>query len=446
MQKTFVQSPNINNNANKWKWIQEFKRKGIVEKFDSAADEDASSRNRSWRYPEVTKRINHRILNVNILPKTTAEQKHYTERRQGIVSNLYGALEWALRYSVSDFPVPEWEHIFESQNYRDNEELLCGFAEKIGFSMSKTNHPLLQVKAGAIRQIEQGKVDLQALLAIAIAGAAVKYTDHPFHRLAFKHPGFLDFALQLKKLRDPIEHGDVSDFKADYSSTKQLNEQLIDIIVTLLPSIAPELKFQHSANSVDAGIDVNQERLKAEVQLEKELGPLFYDMLYDIKELLIRSEIMLGRYANNKSAEIVKCFASVMQQTLFEVIIHRKPSEKIQGNIKNTAIRKIVESGFYASSADIPEQIITVNTKRIRRAVLGSSTTLGAHLLAVFLLGSENELIQLKNDDPKFIKFVAELIRLRGHGNQRLHNTSQEDLVSLKSHVFKSIKIVAEVF
>lgn len=442
--------------AQNWKWCADLKKKGVVDQIKIHSENPQIAKNIAWKYLSITrlfhdskdgksKGINTLLKELSYSPSTEAEEKEYIYKRQQIASKLHAALEWTLRFTISNYPVSEWEQIFISKNYKDNETLLCKFAEKIGFSVSKNNRSIFQVKPGAIRQIKHGKVELQPLLAIAITGAAQKYTDHPFHTLAAEHSGFIGFALQLKSLRDPIEHGDISDFEADQKDLNHRVQRLVQIIINLLPPIASELR-QNSESEVDAKDDVNQERLKAEIELDKALGLSFvYEMSHDIKEQLIRVEMMLSQYAEDKAIEIIKCLASVIQLALFEVIINRKASGKFEGDIKDTAIRKIVESGFCSSIVDIPEQISTVNTKRIYRAAQGSSTTLGAHLLAIFLLCSERELTHLKNSDSTFLEFIANLISLRGHGNKQQHSFSRNDLESLKNNVFKAIKILTEI-
>ena len=154
---------------------------------------------------------------------------------------------------------------------------------------------------------------------------------------------------------------------------------------------------------------------------------------------------MLAQFVTEKSIEIIKCYASVMQQTLFDAVKDRRLEIK-SDTIREYAVEKIVQTGFLFALERVPEQLTTVAPRNIRRAVQGSSTTLGAHLLAVFLLGSESELIELQKSDPTFIDFVANLIRLRGHGNKHQSDFSRDDVESLKNNVFKAIKIITEVF
>ena len=76
---------------------------------------------------------------------------------------------------------------------------------------------------------------------------------------------------------------------------------------------------------------------------------------------------------------------------------------------------------------------------------------MAANLLALFLLGSESELILLQKSEVKLVRLVSDLHRLRGHGNQSISEFSQAELDSvkdgtLKHNVFKSIKTIMEIF
>lgn len=308
--------------------------------------------------------------------------------------------------------------------------------------MNEKNQSLLQVKPGAIRQIDTGNVELQPLLALAIAGASSNAT-HPFHRLAKNHSGFLTHALRLKKYRDPIEHGSTEELNIDDKKLEELIESTVPTIISLVPDAADDLG---EVDEVVSDGDINQERLKASIEIEKALGTAFVSSLSgDIKEQLIRSELMLARFSVEKTIEIIKCYASVMQHALFDAVKDRRLEVK-SDTIRESAVNKIVQTGFSSALERVPEQLTTVATHNIRRAVQGSNTTLGAHLLAVFLSGSESELIGLQKSDPAFVDFIANLIRLRGHGNKQQSDFSRDDIESLKNNVFKAIKIIREVF
>ncbi|EOX4213794.1 hypothetical protein ACPF3W_001020 [Vibrio cholerae] len=427
-------------------WVTQLKQKGVVDKIGNADGSANQPSRKSFKYAEISRCIVRsksalgKIKNLEV--NSTYYESNYRQEIENGIKNLYAALEWSLRQVVAENPVSEWEQIFSVSNYRDNEKLLAGFASKVGFVVNDKNQSLLQVKSGAIQQIDRGKVELQPLLALAIAGAYGNAT-HPIYRLAQNHSGFLTHALRLKKYRDPIEHGSTEKLNIDDKKLEELIESTVPTIISLVPGVAYDLG---EVDKVVSDGDINQERLKACIELEKALGTAFVSILSgDIKEQLIRSELMLAQFSVEKTIEIIKCYASVMQHALFDAVKDRRLEVK-SDTIRESAVEKIVQSGFYSAPDAIPEQISTVNTKRLYRAVQGSSTTLGAHLLAVFLLGSESELIELQKSDAKFVDFVANLIRLRGHGNKQQSDFSRDDMESLKNNVFKAIKIITEVF
>lgn len=427
-------------------WLTKLKQQGVIDKVGNSADSDNRSSRRSFKYTEISKRIVRsksalgKIKNLKV--NSTYYESDYRQEIENGIKNLYAALEWALRQVVAENPVSEWEQVFSASTFRDNEKLLVGFANKIGFTVSDRNQSLLQVKAGAIRQIENGKVELQPLLALAIAGAN-NNARHPLHLLAQNHSGFLTHALKLKKYRDPIEHGSTEKLTIDDKKLEELIGSTVPAIISLVSGVADDLG---EVDKVVNGGDVNQERLKAIIEIEKELGTEFVSTLSgDIKEQLNRSELMLAQFVTEKSIEIIKCYASIMQHTLFDAVKDRRLETKID-TIRESAVEKIVQTGFFSALERVPEQLSTVAPRNIRRAVQGSSTTLGAHLLAAFLLGSESELIELQKSYPTFVDFVANLIRLRGHGNKHQSDFSRDDVESLKNNVFKAIKIITEVF
>ncbi len=429
-----------------WKWVTDLKQQGVVDNFGNAEGTDNQPTRKRFKYAEISRRIVRSKLALekikNLKVNSTYYESDYRQEIENGIKNLYAALEWSLRQVVAENPVSEWEQVFSASKFRDNEKLLAGFAKKVGFAVNDKNQSLLQVKPGAIRQIENGKVELQPLLALAIAGASSN-ANHPVHRLAHNHSGFLAHALMLKKYRDPIEHGSTENLNVDENTLQKLIETTEPMVISLIPVVAEDLD---EANRASNDRDINQERLKANIALEKVLGTAFVSSLSgDIKEQLNRSELMLAQFVTEKSIEIIKCYASVMQQTLFDAVKDRRLETKIE-TIRESAVEKIVQTGFFSALERIPEQLFTVVPRNIRRAVQGSSTTLGAHLLAVFLLGSESELIELQKSDPTFVDFVANLIRLRGHGNKHQSDFSRDDVESLKNNVFKAIKIITEVF
>jgi hypothetical protein len=434
-----------------WQWVIDLKSKGVIDKLNpdqsnEAAEEESSSADGLKKYPYIARPLRSAHVYLTDAEKIDVDSSNDEQefvRLTGLaVVALYEAIEWALRFVVSDNPVVHWEHLFSSKSYRENGKILCSFATKIGFDVSDSLKALLQVKPGKIRAVDRGVSEMEPLLALAIAGA-INDSTHPLHHLAIEDSGSLSFINSLKEFRNPVSHGNSIELSA--KTLEGYYDRTVRLIRALIPDIAEDaytLKTKRER-------DIDQVRLKARIELDKSLGLGFVQAVSPLlREELIKVSILSQRPVldNEQLQQYINMLASIMQLSLFEVVNDRRSTGKNQLHLRDEAIEKIVQYGFYKSSTDIPEQISTVNVKRLHSTIHGSRTTLGAHLLSVFLLGSESELIQLRNLNPKFIESIANLIRLRGHGNNQQHDFSRNDMESLKSEVFKLIKIITEVF
>lgn len=436
-----------------WQWVIDLKKKGIIDRLNpDASNEEAENKSSVAdglkKYPLITRPLRRAQEYLSDAEKikidSSNDEQEFVRLTSLAVVALYEAIEWALRFVVSDNPVTHWERLFSSQPYRENDKILCSFATKIGFDVSDSVKALLQVQPGKIRAIDRGVSEMQPLLALAIAGA-INDPKHPLNNLAIEDSRCLSFINILKEVRDPVSHGNSTDVELSLETLEGYRDRTTRLIHSLIPDITDDTYTAKTKQKRD----IDQVRLKARIELDKSLGLGFVQAVsLSLREELVKVTILSQRETldDEQLQRYINLLASIMQLSLFEVTKDRRSSVKNRTNLRDEAIEKIVQSEFYPTPDVIPEQISAVNTKRLYRTVQGSSTTLGAHLLAVFLLGSESELIQLQKSDPAFIDFVADLIRLRGHGNKQQSDFSQDDMESLKKNVFKAIKIIAEVF
>lgn len=436
-----------------WQWVIDLKKKGIIDRLNpDASNEEAENKSSVAdglkKYPLITRPLRRAQEYLSDAEKikidSSNDEQEFVRLTSLAVVALYEAIEWALRFVVSDNPVTHWERLFSSQPYRENDKILCSFATKIGFDVSDSVKALLQVQPGKIRAIDRGVSEMQPLLALAIAGA-INDPKHPLNNLAIEDSRCLSFINILKEVRDPVSHGNSTDVELSLETLEGYRDRTTQLIHSLIPDITDDTYTAKTKQKRD----IDQVRLKARIELDKSLGLGFVQAVSpSLREELVKVTILSQRETldDEQLQRYINLLASIMQLSLFEVTKDRRSSVKNRTNLRDKAIEKIVQSEFYPTPDVIPEQISAVNTKRLYRTVQGSSTTLGAHLLAVFLLGSESELIQLQKSDPAFIDFVADLIRLRGHGNKQQSDFSQDDMESLKKNVFKAIKIIAEVF
>ena len=428
-----------------WQWVIDLKKKGIIYWLNpDASNEEAENKSSvaggSKKYPLIARPLRHAQKYLSAAEKIKIDSSNNEQefvRLTGLaVVALYEAIEWALRFVVSDNPATHWERLFSSQSYRENDKILCSFATKIGFDVSDSVKALLQVQPGKIRAIDRGVSEMQPLLALAIAGA-INDPKHPLNNLVIEDSRCLSFINILKEVRDPVSHGNSTDVELSLETLEGYRDRTTRLIHSLIPDITDDTYTAKTKQKRD----IDQVRLKARIELDKSLGLGFVQAVSpSLREELVKVTILSQRETlDDEQLQLyINLLASIMQLSLFEVAKDRRSSVKNRTNLRDEAIEKIVQSEFYPTPDVIPEQISTVNTKRLYRTVQGSSTTLGAHLLAVFLLGSESELIQLQKSDPAFIDFVADLIRLRGHGNNQQSDFSQDDIESLKKKCIQS--------
>ncbi|MCX4039894.1 hypothetical protein OR606_06725 [Aeromonas hydrophila] len=438
-----------------WQWVIDLKNKGVIDRLSSdqsneEVQDDSSAADGLKKYPRIARALRRAQEYLSDAEKievdSSNDEQEFVSLTGLAVVALYEAIEWALRFVVSDNPVIHWERLFSSQSYRENDKILRSFATKIGFDVSDSVKALLQVKPGKIRAVDRGVAEMQPLLALAIAGA-INDPNHPLNNLAIEDSGCLSFINELKEVRDPVSHGSSTNVELSPETLEGYRDRTTRLIQSLIPDITEDAYKAKTKQERD----IDQVRLKARIELDKSLGLGFVQAVSpSLREELVKVTILSQskELTKEQKKQYVFTLASIMQLSLLEVAKGRGASVKSQTNLRDVAIEKIVQSGFYPAPDDIPKQIITVNTKRLYPAVQGASTTLGAQLLGVFLLGSESELIELRKSDSSFVEFVGKLIDLRGHNESLSHysKNSIDDLMTYKNHAFKVIKIITEVF
>ncbi|EOU2518058.1 hypothetical protein ACNUFM_000882 [Vibrio cholerae] len=436
-----------------WKWVIDLKNKGVIDRLNSnqsneEAEDESSAADGLKNYPRIARplrRAQEYLSDAEKIEVDSSNDEQEFARLTGLaVVALYEAIEWALRFVVSDNPVTHWERLFSSQSYRENDKILRSFATKIGFDVSDSVKALLQVKPGKIRAVDRGVSEMQPLLALAIAGA-INDPNHPLNHLAIEDSRCLSFINALKEVRDPVSHGSSTDVELSPETLEGYRDRTTRLIQSLIPDITEDAYTAKTKQERD----IDQVRLKARIELDKSLGLGFVQAVSpSLREELVKVTILSQRTTldNEQLQRYINLLASIMQLSLLEVAKDRRKIVKNRNKLRDEAIEKIVQSGLVPASDAIPVQISTVNADRLYRATQGSSTTLGAQLLALCLLASEGELLVLKRCFPNCFELIAKLIKLRGHGNHHQHDFTRENLESLKINVFKLVKIIMEVF
>ncbi|GAD89538.1 MULTISPECIES: hypothetical protein [Vibrio] len=436
-----------------WQWVIDLKNKGVIDRLSSDQSNkevENESLEADWlkKYPQIARRLRRAQEYISDAEKidvdSSNDEQEFGRLTSLAVVSLYEAIEWALRFVVSGNPVIHWERLFSSQSYRENDKILRSLATKIGLDVPDSLRGLLQVKPGKIRAFERGVSEMQPLLALAIAGA-INDPQHPLNHLAIQDSGCLCFINALKKVRDPVSHGNSPDVELSPETLRGYCDRTTRLIQSLIPDITED---DYTAK-IRKGRDIDQVRLKARIDLDKSLGIGFVqNILPLLREELVKATILSQKETldDEQLQRYINLLASIMQLSLLEAAKGRRTLVKNRNKLRDEAIEKIVQSGFFPAPDAIPAQISTVNVDRLYRATQGSSTTLGAQLLALCLVASKSELLDLKRCFPNCFELISKLIKLRGHGNHHQLDFTRENLESLKINVFTLVKIIMEVF
>ena len=434
-----------------WKWISDLKKEGIVDQYSKDDKDKQAPISNRWQYPSVTRRFKKTqedlatLLNNN--PQTELEERAYVSKKQSVGENLFSILEFSLALMVNEYPVPEFKAIFSSQDYQQNEQLLYQYAKKIGFSLSYENKKLLQVKKGAIQQVELGSVKFQPLLALAITSAATTFPSHPLNKLAQSHPHILDLALSLKRMRDPVSHGDIANDNEDAKELNQYFKELKDVIIVLLPDIEPELN--ENVQQRNTHFDPNSERLKIRIELDRIFGMVvFQEMPRELKELLIRTERMFDEPLDDIMMMAIFKQLCALMENLFRHITKQQSftQDTKNENTKKLALKRMIDIGFYKHHHEIPRSITSVKDSFVQRSIRGYGASLGANLLALMVTSTEQDLIDLYKTNPSFVHLVGDLLEKRGGGTRLQHRLPKEDMILLKKNVYQLIQTVTLIF
>ncbi len=437
-----------------WQWLIDLKSKGIIDNLTNKPQRASLIQVKGFgaaikTYPKIyraVRRANDCFSEAQNMNIKSSNDEHELKRLIGTtVTSLYEAIEWTLRKIVFDDPVEHWGHIFSSQSYRDNDLILRSLARKLGFDVSDKNQFILQVKPGKIRAIEHGVAEMQPLLALAIAGA-INNNAHPLHRLVGKDSTFFSFVNWLKAVRDPISHGNASDVELTIEKLEQYRDRTARIIKTLIPSLTEALNLEGEIRQQPK--DIDQLRLKASRDLDFCFGRIVVQSIRpELKECLLKLIMFEQRieFDLDYVQQYINSLAAAMQLAFFEIISSRQTSDELDDNLKDRAFKRSVDASFFRNLKEIPASISTVNAKRVSSAVEGMNTTLGAHLIALFVLCSDEELDHFYQKIPTLFSVVDKLLSLRGHGNKQAQNSPKDELISFKNTVFDTIKIIVEV-
>ena len=389
-------------------------------------------------------------------PRNSDEEAHFAYHSHQAAQSLAEAVEEALRQVVASSRPAACESLMCSrgQSHRANGELLVGLSEHLGFETDGIGG-LLRVPPGRVRGLRDGGVDLQALIAVALAAAA-EAQEHPARILASRFSRWLLFVRELKAMRDAGAHGQSR--AAGTARLQRLREGTYRTIELLLPGLRrARAEMDTPSGDPAAGADgrgssmerAHDARRQAISRLEVRFGIQWYAAVnQDVAELFIQLELAAVELALRHSESVnaarsVNDLASIVQAIVHSR--HARADRTLGPGDSPTEVAKCraIEAGLLAEGAELPVALATVRARRIREALQGRSPTLGASLIALLVLVPGESLRSLAVGSPDFLGLSERLLDLRGHGNRPVFLTPEE-LLKLRDEVYTACDALME--
>ena len=372
-------------------------------------------------------------------PRNADEEAHFGYHGQQAAQSLAEALEAALgQVAAKSRPAAcEATLCSRSRTHQDNCELLEKQAVRLGLQTSGVGG-LLRVPPGRVRDLRDGVVDLQALLAVTIAAGAADQ-EHPLHRLAASFGDWLLFLRELKTIRDAGAHGQSR--AAGSKRLEDLREGTYRSIELLLPGLKRDVAQKRPEGTGPVKVGAHDARRQAITRLEDRFGVQWYAAI-DTRgaELLIQVELAtaplpLGISEPVNVGRTINDLASLMQ-----LLVHARRPAIGQGNgnqerPKDVARTRAIDAGLLTEDGDLPATLGSVNPRRLNEALRGRNPTLGASLMALLILSPLEWLHGLAVACPGFLDLAARVLVLRGHGNRPVFMLA-EDLLKLRDDTY----------
>jgi hypothetical protein len=367
---------------------------------------------------------------------------------------LYAALEWALRQFVYDFSKSHWIDLFCSPNQtpESNGKLLSKLADKIGLKLTHKGERFLEVPPGKFRHAFDHEPEMQPLVGLAIAQACDDGI-HPLNHFAKKNPDWLSMLVRMKAIRDGSYHGEEKERLVGYAKYLFRFRRQVHDLVSLLPGVK-RIKSKQLSSNEEAFIldDLYNKKLIAHGALEKHFGYNEIHLMKDnLREELLKVEMKLTNWSNVENNEVTECSSIIYNlYSSLEIAVNHAFKAMPSGQSGNGGIEYIAEVtnralkyGFKLEERQLPKALIHVNQSKIKKALKGYSQTLGANLIALFVVASEDWLSASADSMPELILITCEIITLRGHANEATRKPMQT-ILDLKQASYAVIEILLE--
>ena len=351
------------------------------------------------------------------------------------IAKIYSALEWSLFYFCRQFPCDGSIQILKLLDEEALNKKLLETSRKFGFSAKKFSG----VKPGKLMDFINGKAEMPTLIALSLMLADQTEAQIFLLRIAKKFPNFFDKIREIKESRDSIEHG----AKKQFADVKLADDIFLqETISILLPDIPWDNNTKSCKRSSESVFDI---KIAARSSIQTCFTWSVYNRLGEnLQQRLVSAEMFWLSNEKQAQCENIMPFASdlyaAIQIALRPHLYTNLPPETANHDLISFASQKIEEAGF----SPLPEYFSHVNLARINKTLQGQDQTLGAATVAFILVSLPEKLVAAVRCQPDFFLNIAEICKVRRHGNEIVPGTHDE-LARLKKVAYNTIKTLMEV-
>lgn len=418
LERAFEQLLEKDENLERWlkNWKQSLSNNGY-EKQEVRIKEAFESDKNLKRYPEL-------IDNLHPTKNTSFRS----------ISKIHASLEWALFYACI---YRSFESVISELKFTSlskHIKLLERASESIGLEIQLDY--FRRIREGKLRNFKEGQAELETLLAIAILQAE-QDISHPLRQIAISHPNALTRFSEIKKKRDKEKHGATNKTSSDFElSDDKFMREIIHILL-------PDVRFSDTLNTTQTNKDMRTDILfDARTSVQNEFGfKIFNQFGVNIQNNLIHTESFWICCKDGDDALIFVSDIYAIMQSVFEHWFGGKLSPEIKDTDFIVEVEnKLKNAGGYKT---LPECLRTVKPTTIRQSLQGSSSTLGACVIAFLLLVDDEILTLILNNHPSFIDNLEEVILKRGHGNTPI-KMAKSEIQNLRKTSYITLKTLIE--
>lgn len=355
---------------------------------------DRVSRETRQRYPKLADSIRRSVL-------TSA--------------NVYHALEWALFYASLKISVEEALFLIKEAIRQDElPDRLAEAASRLGFILNTNNERKVRfapVPPGKILDYRSGKSDMNTVIAISLFQADIYPVESPFALMSRKIPDFFQRLQRLRAERNPQQHGEKRG-----SEKKDTSEWVW--VAKAIQILLPDADMR---SDTPAGMEIRHDidgKIGCRMRLQARFGFSHFSRLTE-------TEIMnIVTATQNAEVDVDDAdrqpFATGICNALESLLKRRIQSVDFRNSMTTESFDAILSAR--TESLDL-SRVLSRSCFRIQahnrvRAASCDPPTLGACILSFVAREDEDVLRTLTNVNPRWVETVADLLDLRGHGNE----------------------------